>query len=1063
MTAQGAPPAAPGPPERPRPDVLAYPRPTTSRFLVFLAALVSAGAFVGVWLHNELLYDDWFRVVVGCQQQAQQQTTGLPPDQAALARDAAANRCRAAVDRREAAFAVGGAAAAGAAGLVVLYLVPGVVERRRRLRPLPAGLRPAAERVASLAAEAGMAHTPAVVVGDTALRDGFSYGRPGRYRIAMPQAVAVRWRNTALFDPLVRHELAHVAHRDVALAWLARSVWYALAPLLALPLVVGLLSGDLSLLPDYLWRAALLAVTVQLVSSALLRSREHDADLRAAQAGGGPEAVAAVLGRMRDTGAASWYKRLLANHPSKARRLAVLERPELAAGVTFLDGFAAAFLAALTVPLVVANLGRFFRGSGRTDLAMVAAALIAGPLLAGAVGLGLWRVALVQRVVGGPTRPAPVALGVAVGLVLGQVASLAQTATGVTGDVPHPLWLVVLAVAGVGVTVVAAGLGELWADAAPAMRRARSSWLAAFAVNSVLFTAVVWIGSWLETAFGQGGWVLARAWLVTLVANSWLVLIAVAVLAVMVVWAMGASRRGGITPAWLLERGEPQPWPATGRAGLGQAVVAAVCAGLTGAGAIVALRALAGPAASDAAAEQRLYTYFWIAAAAGAAAALALALVNPRRGVGVGALAGPMACLVAVAGFLAMNTALGGRLYTEFVVQVTRPPLGLGLALAVFIAPVGLLAWNGERRKQVWPAAAALGLVAALAVFAGRATLLPRFEDLTSQVLGLDTQSQQQLAVAEAQHYLLRVEPDARERFNAVQAAWQAVNADRSVGGLPQAARLRAEVLAPMQALLADEEAYRPATPDIATVHLALVASLRAGVEGIEAFATALETGDTTAFPVVQAKWEESIGHFQTWESGLADLLASIGAGGTPPPSTSGTNPGTSNASQPTVTTSTTPEPPTELASTAAASASSTAPDSVDDAGNPVSYDATNVMDDNMSTAWRVEGDGRGVTVTLDLPAMVHLTKVGLVPGYAKLDPTTGKDRFPENRRIREALWRFSDGTVLQQRFQDQPTMQRGTVDVIASWITIEIVSTVPGDPDHDYTAISEISLVGTN
>jgi hypothetical protein len=41
--------------------------------------------------------------------------------------------------------------------------------------------------------------------------------------------------------------------------------------------------------------------------------------------------------------------------------------------------------------------------------------------------------------------------------------------------------------------------------------------------------------------------------------------------------------------------------------------------------------------------------------------------------------------------------------------------------------------------------------------------------------------------------------------------------------------------------------------------------------------------------------------------------------------------------------------------------------------------------------------------------------------------------------------------------------MQRGAVDVTARWVTIEIVSTLPGDPDHDYTAISEISLVGTS
>jgi hypothetical protein len=281
--------------------------------------------------------------------------------------------------------------------------------------------------VDELATEAGLARAPTLVLGAATQRDGFSYGTPGRYRIALPRAVAVRWRNTALFDPLVRHELAHVAHRDVALSWLARSVWYALAPLLALPVVVILLSRDRSILGDYLWRAVLFAVMVQLVSHALLRSREHDADLRAAQAGGGPEPVAALVAQVRDPGRSSWYRRLLANHPSPAGRLAVLERPELAAGVSFLDGLTAGFLAALAGPLIVQASVPLLMGSLRSDLALVAAVLVAGPLLGGSVGLGLWRAALVQRVAGGSVRPARVAFGVAAGLLLGQVASLAQT------------------------------------------------------------------------------------------------------------------------------------------------------------------------------------------------------------------------------------------------------------------------------------------------------------------------------------------------------------------------------------------------------------------------------------------------------------------------------------------------------------------------------------------------------------------------------------------------------------------------------------------------------------
>lgn len=1057
MTSQGARPAAPAPPDRPRPDVLAYPSPTTSRFLIFLVALLSAGMFVGTWVHNQLIFDDWFAVVARCEQEALAQTAAQPSLEGAIAHENAAARCRAAADQRRAMFAFGGAGAAGAAGLVVLYLVPSVIERRRRLRPAVPGLAPAGERIAALAFAAGLARPPALMLGTAAQRDGFSYGTPGRYRIALPRAVAVRWRSASLFDPLVRHELAHIAHRDVALAWLARSVWYALAPLLAVPLAVSLLSSDRSIVADYLWRAALLAGVVQLVSTALLRSRECDADLRAARGMGGPEAVAAVVAQVRQPDAAPWYRRLLANHPPPTRRLAVLQRPELVAEVTFLDGFTAAFLATLTFPLIEQVSVTFLMGSGRSDLAKVAAALLAGPLLGGSVGLGLWRAALVQRVAGGPTRPGPVAIGVAAGFVLGQVASLAQTGTGALGGVTHPPMLAVIALAGLGATVLAAGLGELWADAAPALRHPRSSWIVALAVSSVVFATVLWAASSLELALDQGGWLVARLWLVT-VLGSWPTLGAVATLAVAAAWALGISRQGGMSPAWLLEGGAPQSWPTPRRAGLAVAVVPAVAGGIVGAGAIVGFRALAGPPPSDAAGLQRFYTYVWVAAATGAAITLASALLLPRRGVGVGALAGPLASMIAVVGLLAMTIALGGDLNPGFVTSTVRFPLALGLVLAVLLAPAGLLAWHQEPRSaRTWLAAAALSLVAVLAVVGGRDALTRDQAIPVPDTGGLD----QQVAQAELAGYAA-VATDLMGRSREVQARAVALASDPTLDDPARAARIRAEVVAPLRELLHNAEAYQPPTPRIGSVHLASVAFLRAAAEGYETFASALENGDAALGAAVPAQLEEAGRHFDRWYAGLTDLMA---AAGMPVDQATGTTrqPGTAvgGPSQQASTTTLASAPPAELTANAKAEASETAPDSIDDGGNPVSYDASNLIDGDSSTAWRVEGSGQGAAVGIKLPVPAHITRVGLIPGYAKTDPASGKDRFGENRRIREVRWHFSDGTIIGQRFQDRPTMQRITVEVTASWVLVEIVATLPGDTDHDYTAISELSLVG--
>lgn len=154
--------------------------------------------------------------------------------------------------------------------------------------------------------------------------------------------------------------------------------------------------------------------------------------------------------------------------------------------------------------------------------------------------------------------------------------------------------------------------------------------------------------------------------------------------------------------------------------------------------------------------------------------------------------------------------------------------------------------------------------------------------------------------------------------------------------------------------------------------------------------------------------------------------------------------------------------PASELAADAAASASSTAPDSVDAAGKPISYAAGNLTDGDRQTAWRVAGAGRGETITLTLPSTVHLTRVGLIPGYAKVDPSNDVDRFPENRRVREVRWRFDDGTTVDQRFADTPDMQETEVDATTRSVTIEVLGSRPGTPDHDYLPISEVSLVGT-
>ena len=216
-----------------RPDVLAWPSPTISRYLVFVTALLSSGLFVGGWVHNQTVGQEWARTYLDCQ--ARHGTASTTFSDESYAAQQAVVDCAADVERTRALMTLGGAGVAALLGLCIVVVAPLVIQRRRRLRALGTPLQGAEDQFRLLVDEAGLKVRVRPMVGRATQRDAFSIGWPGRYTVALPPAVVVRWRDRSLFDPVVSHELAHLRHGDVTLAWLTRSVWIALAPLLLVP------------------------------------------------------------------------------------------------------------------------------------------------------------------------------------------------------------------------------------------------------------------------------------------------------------------------------------------------------------------------------------------------------------------------------------------------------------------------------------------------------------------------------------------------------------------------------------------------------------------------------------------------------------------------------------------------------------------------------------------------------------------------------------------------------------------------------------------------------------
>ncbi len=821
-----------------RPEVLGYPSPTTSRYVILAAALLASGLFVGNWVHTQVRGDHWQKVVTTCDQQ---RIAGASLEDR-LRAEAAFESCTAGVERTRTEFAVAGVAVAAGLAVAILFVAPVLVVRRRHLRTPGPTLSGAVERFDQLARDAGIAGRVRPLVGTSRQRDAFSFGAPGRYAVALPPAVAVRWRDPRLFDPLVRHELAHAKQRDIALAWLTRSVWYALVPILVLPVATALVAGDTSVVGDYVWRAALLGGVVALLSAALLRSREYGADLRAARWQGDPAAVADVVASARPGPNRAW-RRLLARHPTPAQRVDVLRSPVLLVRSGFVDGLVGAFLGGLTVPLVVGGLSPYFSAAGAGTHSYLVASVALGPVLGASVGLAVWRDALFGRVSGATHDPGPVAAGVGLGLVAGQAVSLGQTATGLTGGLDHPAWLLVSAVAGAGVTLLSAGLAQLWADAAPRLPGQRACWTVALVVNGLLFSVLLWSTSLFQLAADGGGWAGGRAEL-TFGLTSWPMFWTVVGLGAASVVPTVLRRRSDAVPDWLVEGRGGAPWPSSRAGDLPVAIGTGLVSGLVATAVIVAYRATTGPAATGELSFERFLAYEWVIASAAAVAAAVLMVRDPVRGSGFAWVVVPVAAAVGSTGWFVLNLSLGGAFDLSFAMEMLRPAMVLGWYATLVVTPVACALARLPRPTVTLPVA--WTAAAALAVVAGSLALDQREHLIAPEHLDSSALAQPLVPATgdEAASYLADVAPELTQEYAAVDRAALAVLSDPTLSPMAQADVLEREVVPALAALIARWQSYAAQTDDVARTHAVALTALRTSALKYRTVVSALRTSD---------------------------------------------------------------------------------------------------------------------------------------------------------------------------------------------------------------------------
>lgn len=142
--------------------------------------------------------------------------------------------------------------------------------------------------------------------------------------------------------------------------------------------------------------------------------------------------------------------------------------------------------------------------------------------------------------------------------------------------------------------------------------------------------------------------------------------------------------------------------------------------------------------------------------------------------------------------------------------------------------------------------------------------------------------------------------------------------------------------------------------------------------------------------------------------------------------------------------------------------ASSVAPPSNDACGNITTYEPINAIDSLPETAWRVLGDGINEFIQINFSPRVEVDAVKLIPGYTKIDPCDGIDRFPQTRRIRRVRLNFSDGSTVEGLLFDNRELQEISTlpPITTTFIRITILESSELTT-FDITALSEIEFWG--
>ncbi|MFI9638582.1 M48 family metalloprotease [Micromonospora sp. NPDC051925] len=298
-------------------------------YLLVVAALIAAGVGAGdlYFVADRSLIRHWVVAFNACERAFGSTATNLVPP--------GFTDCLTEPARQRALVLLVAVGIVFACAAVLLVAVPAIDLwrlRRQRRRFTVAG---AADRFAALCAAEGLTgrDRPRLLIAGPPVRQAFTVGLVGRRPVVvLPVGLAVAYRDLLRFDPVVRHELAHVRARDVVWVAAVRTLIWLPVPAVAVGglLEIGSFGANPTVTGAFL-RAALLAGLVAVLSAALLRARERAADRHAARADRAEDLIAllrrGVDGNPQRRRVPAVLRGLLARHPTPRERIRSLREP----------------------------------------------------------------------------------------------------------------------------------------------------------------------------------------------------------------------------------------------------------------------------------------------------------------------------------------------------------------------------------------------------------------------------------------------------------------------------------------------------------------------------------------------------------------------------------------------------------------------------------------------------------------------------------------------------------------------------------------------------------------